>query len=118
MEVLGVPESPCGELLHGLFHWVEGIGRARQNRVPHDLVDSRVELGLALLVDRPPALRARLEEAHDIFEYVEKEFPDCLERMGAKRDRGRRLRSREGVWVDPPLPPRRGSAYGSPWKSG
>jgi len=51
----------------------------------HEIADR----GLALQKDARPALRSRIEEAHDIFEFVEKEFPDWLARMSAKRKRAR-----------------------------
>jgi DNA-binding transcriptional regulator GbsR (MarR family) len=39
------------------------------------------ERGLALLAERPPELRQRLQEAHDMFSFVEQEFPPVLERI-------------------------------------
>lgn len=47
----------------------------------HDITDK----GLGILDGKDPALKERLYEAHDIFEFVENEFPDWLERMAAKR---------------------------------
>ena len=47
----------------------------------HDIADR----GFVLLEGKNPALKERLSEAHDIFEFVENEFPDWLERMAAKR---------------------------------
>jgi DNA-binding transcriptional regulator GbsR (MarR family) len=47
----------------------------------HEIADR----GLALKKDSDPALKVRIEEAHDIFEFVEKEFPDWLSRMSARR---------------------------------
>ncbi len=47
----------------------------------HEIADR----GLALKKESDPALKVRIEEAHDIFEFVEKEFPDWLSRMSAKR---------------------------------
>jgi hypothetical protein len=39
------------------------------------------ERGLALIPERPPESRQRLQEAHDLFSYVEQEFPTILERI-------------------------------------
>ncbi|MDH4136695.1 MAG: MarR family transcriptional regulator [Anaerolineae bacterium] len=43
------------------------------------------EHGLELLQDREPALRKRLQEAHDMFSLIEKELPALLERVENKR---------------------------------
>jgi DNA-binding transcriptional regulator GbsR (MarR family) len=43
------------------------------------------EQGLELLKDEPPALRERLQEAHDMFSLIEQEFPVLLERIEAER---------------------------------
>ncbi len=39
------------------------------------------ERGLGLLAEKPPELRQRLQEAHDLFSFVEQEFPALLESM-------------------------------------
>jgi DNA-binding transcriptional regulator GbsR (MarR family) len=39
------------------------------------------ERGLDLLQDRPPELRERLQEAHDMFSLIEDELPGLLERV-------------------------------------
>jgi DNA-binding transcriptional regulator GbsR (MarR family) len=39
------------------------------------------EQGLELLQDRDPALRGRLQEAHDLFSLIEDELPTLLERV-------------------------------------
>jgi DNA-binding IclR family transcriptional regulator len=67
--------------------WLEFMRRRMEIMAAlHDITDR----GLGILEGKPAALRARLEEAHDVFEFVEKEFPDWLARMAAKRGRGRR----------------------------
>jgi DNA-binding transcriptional regulator GbsR (MarR family) len=43
------------------------------------------ERGLELLEDEPPALRERLQEAHDMFSLIEQELPALLERVEAER---------------------------------
>ena len=43
------------------------------------------ERGLELLTDEDPALRARLQEAHDMFSLIEQELPALLERIEAER---------------------------------
>jgi DNA-binding transcriptional regulator GbsR (MarR family) len=43
------------------------------------------EHGLELLQDRDPALRERLQEAHDMFSLIEEELPALLERVEEKR---------------------------------
>lgn len=58
------------------------------------LLQSRMEIlaglhsiadrGLSIREEAEPALRARLEEAHDVFEFVEKEFPDWLSKVSGK----------------------------------
>ena len=45
------------------------------------------EQGLELLQERDPALRERLQEAHDMFSMIEEELPALLERV-EKRHRG------------------------------
>jgi len=47
----------------------------------HEIADR----GMELLKDKDANLKGRLEEAHDVFEFVEKEFPDWLKRMAKKR---------------------------------
>ena len=67
--------------------WLEFMRRRMEIMAAlHDITDR----GLALLDGKTAKLRLRLEEAHDIFEFVEKEFPDWLDRMAAKRGKARR----------------------------
>jgi DNA-binding transcriptional regulator GbsR (MarR family) len=41
--------------------------------------------GLSLMSDRPSAARARLQEVHDIYAFLEREFPALLERFHRER---------------------------------
>lgn len=41
--------------------------------------------GLALLRDRPPEQRARLQEVHDLYAFMEQELPALLERYVERR---------------------------------
>jgi hypothetical protein len=41
--------------------------------------------GLELLKDESPALRERLQEAHDMFSQIEEELPALLERIESER---------------------------------
>lgn len=43
------------------------------------------ERGLELLKDEPPAIRARLQEAHDMFSQIEEELPALLRRIEEER---------------------------------
>jgi DNA-binding transcriptional regulator GbsR (MarR family) len=43
------------------------------------------ERGLELLKDESPAMRARLQEAHDMFSQIEQELPVLLERIETER---------------------------------
>lgn len=43
------------------------------------------ERGMALIADKPAELRDRLQEAHDLFSYVEQEFPTLLENLEKQR---------------------------------
>ena len=43
------------------------------------------ERGLELLEDEDPAIRARLQEAHDMFSLIEDQLPALLERVEAER---------------------------------
>jgi len=43
------------------------------------------ERGLALMGEKPPELRARLQEAHDLFSFIEQEFPALLAVLEKKR---------------------------------
>jgi hypothetical protein len=43
------------------------------------------EQGLELLEDKDPAIRARLQEAHDMFSLIEEQLPVLLEGVEAKR---------------------------------
>jgi DNA-binding transcriptional regulator GbsR (MarR family) len=45
------------------------------------------EQGLALLQGSEPALRARLQEAHDMFSLIEEELPTLLERVETRHKR-------------------------------
>jgi DNA-binding transcriptional regulator GbsR (MarR family) len=46
------------------------------------------ERGMALLADKPPQLKERLREAHDLFSFVEEEFPPLLNRLEQRRAAG------------------------------
>lgn len=46
------------------------------------------EQGLALLADRPPAGRARLQELRDVYAFMEQELPSMLERFLEGRKEG------------------------------
>jgi DNA-binding transcriptional regulator GbsR (MarR family) len=39
------------------------------------------ERGLALMADKPDPLKERLQEAHDLFSNIEKEFPSILQKI-------------------------------------
>lgn len=43
------------------------------------------ERGLALIDEKPPELKERLQEAHDLFSFIEEEFPALLEALQKKR---------------------------------
>ena len=43
------------------------------------------ERGLALMEGKPPGLKVRLQEAHDLFSLIEQEFPTLLETLEQKR---------------------------------
>ncbi len=43
------------------------------------------ERGLALMEGKPPELKNRLQEAHDLFSMIEQEFPTLLETLEKKR---------------------------------
>jgi DNA-binding transcriptional regulator GbsR (MarR family) len=45
------------------------------------------EEGLALVADRPPESRARLQEVHDVYAFYEREHPAALERFLRERSR-------------------------------
>jgi len=45
------------------------------------------ERGLDLLQDQEPALRGRLQEAHDMFSLIEEELPGLLQRVEARHKR-------------------------------
>jgi len=45
------------------------------------------EQGLDLLQDRDPALRDRLQEAHDMFSLIEEELPALMERVETRHKR-------------------------------
>jgi DNA-binding transcriptional regulator GbsR (MarR family) len=42
------------------------------------------ERGMALMTDKPAPLKERLQEAHDLFSYIEQEFPSILEKIAKK----------------------------------
>jgi DNA-binding transcriptional regulator GbsR (MarR family) len=44
-----------------------------------------IEQGLDAITDKPPPLRARLEEAHDFVAHVEREMPTVLDRFVRER---------------------------------
>ena len=46
------------------------------------------ERGLELIQDRPDDLKARLQEAHDMFSMMEESMPDLLERLEQDRRNG------------------------------
>jgi len=46
------------------------------------------ERGLELLQDEDPALRERLQEAHDMFSLIEEELPALLKRIEKQRGLG------------------------------
>ncbi len=43
------------------------------------------EQGLAAVADRPPAARARIQEVHDAYVFIEREVPAIMERFAAER---------------------------------
>lgn len=43
------------------------------------------EEGLRILADKPPPVRARLQELHDVYAFMERELPALLERYQATR---------------------------------
>jgi DNA-binding transcriptional regulator GbsR (MarR family) len=51
------------------------------------------EQGLAALADRPPPVRERLEEAHELFAFVEREMPAVLDRFIRERVAARAKRA-------------------------
>jgi DNA-binding transcriptional regulator GbsR (MarR family) len=44
------------------------------------------ERGLAIMANKPPEMQQRLQEAHDLFSFVEQEFPSLLEELAQQRD--------------------------------
>lgn len=44
------------------------------------------ERGLLIVAEKPPELRARLQEAHDLFSFIEQEFPALLDRLEKRHD--------------------------------
>jgi len=44
------------------------------------------ERGMVLMTDHPPALRERLQEAHDLFSFIEQEFPTLLNTLEKQRN--------------------------------
>jgi DNA-binding transcriptional regulator GbsR (MarR family) len=44
------------------------------------------ERGLAIMANKPPEMQQRLQEAHDLFSFVEQEFPGLLEELIQQRD--------------------------------
>ena len=44
------------------------------------------ERGLSLMNDKSPDLKVRLEEAHDLFSFIEQEFPALLKALEEKRE--------------------------------
>lgn len=43
------------------------------------------ERGLGLMADKPPEQRERLQEAHDLFSYIEEHFPTLLNELESQR---------------------------------
>lgn len=48
-----------------------------------------IEQGLDLLTDRPPELRARLQEFHDVLAFFQDEYPKLIARWDAKQKESR-----------------------------
>jgi len=44
------------------------------------------ERGLGLMANKPPEMRERLQEAHDLFSYIEEHFPTLLNDLEAQRE--------------------------------
>ena len=42
------------------------------------------ERGMQLMAGKPPLLKERLQEAHDLFSNIEQEFPPILEKIAKK----------------------------------
>jgi DNA-binding transcriptional regulator GbsR (MarR family) len=64
--------TPGGWILY-LRHWIELMAELHQI----------TERGLDLMQDKPPSLRARLEEAHELFSLLEQRFPEILTELVA-----------------------------------
>jgi DNA-binding transcriptional regulator GbsR (MarR family) len=52
-------------------------------------IRSLAERGLAVLENEPPVVRERLREGHDLFTFVEKEYPALIEKWLQLRQGGR-----------------------------
>jgi FMN phosphatase YigB (HAD superfamily) len=48
----------------------------------HDIA----ERGLGLMSNKPPEMRERLQEAHDLFSYIEEHFPPLLNELESQRE--------------------------------
>ena len=46
------------------------------------------ERGLALLQNEPPEMQERLKEAHDLYAFLEREYPLLIERWEKEREKG------------------------------
>ena len=44
------------------------------------------ERGLGLMANKPPEMRERLQEAHDLFSYIEEHFPTLLNELETLRE--------------------------------
>jgi len=75
-----VPRQACFQFRPG--GWVVFI---RQHLKLWASLHQIAEQGLGLLHEKNPALRDRLQEAHDMFSLIEDELPALLERVEAKR---------------------------------
>jgi hypothetical protein len=65
-------------------HWIDLMAELHQI----------TERGLLFLKDKPPELRERLEEAHELFSLLEERFPEILSELVALRnDRQAALRA-------------------------
>ena len=45
------------------------------------------ERGMVLMIQKPPALQERLQEAHDLFSFVEERFPALLDELERERSK-------------------------------
>ena len=86
VERFGIPGERHARLRIGPDAWRHLVGRGLEDEIK--MMRQLARRSLGILADRPHPNRERLEEMHDVYAFLEREFPALLERWEQERKTG------------------------------